>query len=170
MKKTLIMLLTLTGLFAFQTFANLSPETISLSYIRPQTSQYVNTNVYLAGSTVVFTNSKVSVSGSLSYTYSTNTLTWTTNDTRVAQDLTGLIVLLKIGNSKTNIDVTATNDVATNGTFWTTATLPTYEQLQLSDTQPGNLRIQCTLSNSTSGLTYTYRGDQYLYVRTPMKY
>ena len=176
MKKKLFVFLALIGLFVFQCHAGLLPDTIALNYIRPQSSQYVNTNVYLAGSTITFTNCKASLSGTLIYGTSNviagpvTNLVWYTNDTRVAQDLTGLVVYLKLGNSKTNFNVVATNDVNTNGTFFVTTALPTAEQLQLSDTIPGNLRIQCTLSNTTGGLTYTYRGDQYLFIRTPLQY
>ena len=172
MKKRILLILILAGLFVLPVQAGLNPELIALTYSRPYGSQYVNTNVYLAGSAITFTNCKVCLSGALSYSFYTNAMTnivWVTNDTRIAQDLTGLGINLKLGNSKTNITAIATTDVATNGTFFVTISVPTYDQLQLSDTSPGNLRIQCTVTNAT-GLSYVYRGDQYLYIRTPMKY
>ena len=173
--KKILTALALIGLFAFHAVGGLMPETIALSYTRPAPSYYVNTNIYLTGSTVLFTNCTAYQSGMVSYTPSnvvvgpiTNVVI-VTNDTRVVQDLTGLSVLLRAGNTVTNFSYNCSLDNATGGTFWVQAQLPTSTQLVLDPTALGNLRIQCTLTNA-AGLSYSYRGDQYLYIRTPLQY
>jgi hypothetical protein len=129
--------------------AGLTPETLTAEYNREDADTYINTNTYLSGTTLLFTNCNALVS------------------TGVTQDLTGVSVLLRVGNETTNTLYAATVDSGT-GLFWALLYIPTHSQLDVPVQLDATVRIQCTLTNATT--TFTYRGSKLLTTRAGLTY
>lgn len=136
-------------LLSLKSWAGLAPETLTTEYNRDDGDAFINTNTYLSGTTLLFTNCVALVSAG------------------VTQDLTGVSVLLRVGNETTNTLYVATADSVT-GFFWALLQIPTHAQLDVPVQLDATVRIQCTLTNATT--TFTYRGSKLLTVRAGLSY
>lgn len=114
----LIVCLVVSSVFA------LSPQTVAITSVWDEAEGYVSTNEFYRGHTLLLT-SCVAYAGS------------TTGAAR--QSLTDITTTLSIGFVSSNISWTVLNQVATNGLWWISLTVPTnwtepYLQLKLTDT------------------------------------
>lgn len=131
--------------------AGLSPETIAVAFNRDEGETYANTNTYISGTTLLFTNCTALVSAG------------------VTQDLTDVFVVLRIGNDKTNYTYAASSSSPTNGSFYGLVTIPTHAALVVPVEVETQVRVQCTLTNA-AGVSFTYRGSKLLTVRSGLSY
>lgn len=131
--------------------AGLDPETLSLTYNRADADTYVNTNTYLSGTSLLLTNCYALVS------------------TGTTQDLTGVFIVLRVGNEHTNFVYSGSVASAASGSFWGLVAIPSHAQLSVPVQIDTTVRVQCTLTNST-GTAFTYRGSKLLTVRSGLAY
>lgn len=148
MKRLVPLLITLLCLTAR---AGLDPETLSTVYNREDADGYVNTNTYLSGTSLLLTNCYALISNG------------------TTQDLTGVSVVLRVGNEYTNFVYAGTVADATSGSFWGLINIPSHAQLAVPVQVETTVRLQCTLTNST-GTAFTYRGSKLLTVRSGLSY
>lgn len=121
-------LIALVALIATAGFAELVPELLTVSWYRTNAVASVAASTYYKGSTVRLTNcTAYAASGAI-------------------QDLTGVGILVRIGDSATNLQATATAQIATNGTFSCTATIP--------GAGGSAMRVQIKLTNSAAIYIY----------------
>lgn len=139
------------GLMALAAVAGLDPEMVSVNYTRDTGDEYANTNVYLSGTTLLFTNCIAFTTGSST------------------QNLTGVSVVLRVGNEKTNFTYSATTASAALGTFYGLVSLPSHRDMGVPVEIETVLRVQCTLTNA-AGTSFTYRGSKLLTVRSGLTY
>lgn len=139
--------------------AGLEPDRVSVTWVRGEASAAVP-GVFLAGSTVLFTNNVACAAAAV---VPTNAPT--------VQDLTGLGGFLTLGGvSWTNAFPTAAvvAQVTTNGSFSATLTLPVWSNLVW---QPGSMvavcPVQLTLTNG-AGVRVVYSGVKQLTVVRPL--
>jgi hypothetical protein len=125
--------------------AGLTPETVSAAFTREDADAYINTNTYIAGTALLFSNCNAFVSAG------------------TTQDLTGVAVVLRVGNEYTNFVYSATVASAANGAFWGLINIPTFPQLNVPVQLTTTVQIQCTLTNAATA--FTYRGSKLLTVR-----
>jgi hypothetical protein len=92
------------------TFA-LDPQYISVTNLRSETAdQWASSVEFYTGQTIVFTNCTAYSGGSTS---------------TAVQNLTGVTITVSVGTTATNHDFTGAAQVATNGTWGASFTLPT---------------------------------------------
>lgn len=87
----------------------LDPQSCTVTNIRQEADGYISSYEYFQNQTLLFTNC----------------VAFSDSSGSVRQDLTGVAVIVKLGNSTSCSTNVATAQVATNGTWWLTLTLPT---------------------------------------------
>jgi len=126
MKILLTMFLAAT--LATVALCDLVPDLITAQFYRTNAVASVSSDSYYKGSTVRFTNCVAYASGG------------------ATQDLTSVAVLVRIGDSSTNLQSVLSAMIATNGTFAGNATIPAVGGT--------SMRVQLRLTNSTTLYIY----------------
>lgn len=145
------LVLLLVALLCFTAHAGLDPETLSTVYNRADADGYANTNTYLSGTSLLLTNCYALISNG------------------TTQDLTGVSIVLRVGNEYTNFVYSGAVLEAAAGSFWGLISIPTHAQLAVPVQVETTVRLQCTLTNSV-GTAFTYRGSKLLTVRSGLSY
>lgn len=121
-------LIALVALIATASLAELVPELLTVSWYRTNAVSTVAASTYYKGSTLRLTNcTAYAASGAI-------------------QNLTGLGILVRVGDSATNLLAIGAAQIATNGTFSCTAAIPA--------TGGSAMRVQVKLTNSAAIYIY----------------
>lgn len=143
-------------LVGWTVLADLVPDTITLTWSREDTTAIIYTNVtYLAGVTYRLTNCLALVSNEGG-----------TNP--IPQDLTGLDVVVRAGDTGTNIPYTATAQSGTNGLFDVDIMFPTWTPGP-SRSATGIEGLQLTLTDTNTDISITYKGRKNFTVTQPLQ-
>ena len=137
--------------------AGLIPDTITLTWSRTDLSDYADkTNIYLSGVTYRLTNCVANVSSAVG-----------TNTPAVAQDLTGLTVILRVGDGGTNVAYVGHPAADTNGLFSADIQFPRWLPGPSRSTT-GQEGIELKISDTNAGTTVTYKARKLFTVMQPL--
>ena len=131
----------------------LTPETLTLTFDRTSAAAVVSSTPYIEGTQIVLTNC-------------TALLLAVGTNAAAAQDLTDCGMILYVGNTETSVTYYATAQIATNGTFSASITLPTIipatgtGYTSTSDTYAG---IALAITNGATRIDY--RDEKRVYLR-----
>jgi hypothetical protein len=144
MKRSIIAALLLaTG----SAIAELLPDTLTVTWNRQGTSDYINTNTYLSGVTYVLTNCQA--------------LTGT-----ATQDLTGCGIYLTVGELYTSAVYQGSAQAATDGTFCVAFQIPPRPADKARLTTPMTTSLEFKLTNGT--VTVIDKDRKKLYYVVPL--
>ena len=145
MKKFLITMFIATALHAG---AGLVPDSFSNTWFRTtQAPSYMSTNQYLTGTTYLLSNNFVTCADNIS-----------------TQDLTGLGIVLRVGNATTNLVFYGTTTYPTLGLFNCSFVIP---PLTVTSQRPTLANVQLTLTNN-SGVVVIFNNPLQLIVVNPL--
>jgi hypothetical protein len=131
----------------------LTPETLTLTFDRTSAAAVVTSTPYIESTSITLTNC-------------TALLLAVGTNAPAAQDLTDCGLILYVGNSETSVTYYATAQIATNGTFSATITLPAITAAtgtgytSTSDTYAG-----IALAITSGATRIDYRDEKRVYLR-----
>ena len=133
--------------------AQLTPQTVPLSWSRSDVTAYADTNIYLAGVTYRLTNAMAYIS--------------TTPSNGVPQSLTNLTIWVRAGDNNSNQLFYGTADLSSNGLFSADFQFPAWRP----SPDLGVVRqmgLELTLLDPASGIVITYNARKLFDVTPPM--